>query len=509
MSRKIKTRKLFLLFVMLVSFSLGSVVTSCSSDSEENINDEEQPIANARDTYLLSAGNNNMPTGGRITAEYADAPAGSMIQCIVDDDANTKYKTSHSSFDITWKGTRNILVTSYSLTSATDAPEMDPKSWTLSASNDEEMWIELDIRTAQCFFSRKEEKLFEVTNSIAYRYYKLSIESNHGGLATQIAEWKLMVTPSAENIDDLIQSKGSNSTFDASFKMGTKHKSDLTATREQMQWLADPTQEPGPIKDDRNRVMRWKSFNVTSIFPKGDPVPSDVNQRAIGDCCACATLASFAYIYPGFIKHIIKDNSNQTWTVTLYNPQGQAVEVGVSNLFIGNDTDGLRAVGGRNKEVTWATILEKALIKWLQVYHKEGAQRIWGIGTEYMTAVFTGDGESYAFLKGKLTASEMRRAVEVSLKQGRIVVGGFSRNDVQVDANWRTTAGHAFTFILPDADGSCLFKMRNPWGGITDGVMKVSDDGVVPPLIDMRICAPGDAAPFGKEAKLGGYIPNM
>ena len=35
--------------------------------------------------------------------------------------------------------------------------------------------------------------------------------------------------------------------------------------------------------------------------------------------------------------------------------------------------------------------------------------------------------------------------------------------------------------------------MRNPWGGTTDGVMKVKDDGRIPPMIDLRICAPGAA----------------
>lgn len=509
MNENPKMRKLLFSFALLVFiFSLGSLI-SCSPDSEDDIIDGEQLIGNVRDTYLLSAGNNNMPSGGRITAEYADAPAGSKIQSIVDGDANTKYHTNHSSFSIIWNGTATIRLGSYSLTSAADAPEMDPKAWKLYASNDNKTWIELDAQTDQNFSSRKEEKVYEIDVATNYHYYKLSIVSNHGSAATQIAEWKLVVATPPDNIDDLIRSKGSNSTFSATHKMGTKHMSDLTATAEQLKWLADPAQEPGPIKDDQNREMRWKTFNVTSIYPKGDPVPSDVNQRAVGDCCACATLASFAYIYPGFIKNIIKDHLNQTWTVTLYDPQGKSISVGVSNFFIGNDTDGLRAVGGRNKEVTWATILEKALLKWLQVYHKNGAQRIWGIGTEYMAAIFTGDGESYAFLKGKLTASEMRRAVEVSLKQGRLVVGGFSKSDVQVDENWKTTALHAFTFILPDGDGSCLFKMRNPWGGKTDGVMKVNDDGKVPPLIDLRICAPGVAAPFGKGADLGGYIPNV
>ena len=49
--------------------------------------------------------------------------------------------------------------------------------------------------------------------------------------------------------------------------------------------------------------------------------------------------------------------------------------------------------------------------------------------------------------------------------------------------------------------------MRNPWGGTTDGVMKVKDDGRIPPMIDLRICAPGAAKNYGVGPDLGGYIP--
>lgn len=105
-------------------------------------------------------------------------------------------------------------------------------------------------------------------------------------------------------------------------------------------------------------------------------------------------------------------------------------------------------------------------------------------------------------------SDDLKRAVEVSLKQGRMVIGGFLRSDEPVDENWVSTSGHAFTFILPD-DDSHLFKMRNPWGGKTDGVMKVKDDNRIPPMIDLRICVPGAAKNYGVGPDLGGYIPNF
>lgn len=327
----------------------------------------------------------------------------------------------------------------------------------------------------------------------SYRYYQLSVEANNGGTATQIAEWKLVAMRSyTENINDLIASKGS-STFSAITPMGKQHENDLEATAADLKWLADPTEEPEPFGDNGTK-MAWNTFNVVSLYPNGSPALSDVNQRWVGDCCACAVFASMAYLYPRFIKHIIKDNKDKTYTVTMYDPTGKQIPVGVSgDYFIGNSGD-LGALGGRNKEVTWATILEKAMMKWRQVYL--GSSNVGGIGTEYVSAIFTGDGESVGFGAGALIAEDLQRAVEVSLKQGRLVIGGFTRSGEQVDENWQTTSGHAFTFILPD-DDSHLFKMRNPWGGTTDGVMKVKNDNRIPPMIDLRICAPGAAKNYG------------
>ena len=47
-----------------------------------------------------------------------------------------------------------------------------------------------------------------------------------------------------------------------------------------------------------------------------------------------------AYMYPRYIKHIIKDNKDKTYTVTMYHPLGKKIEVGVTgNYFVGNSGD--------------------------------------------------------------------------------------------------------------------------------------------------------------------------
>ena len=465
-------KRIIFLLVLLIPFCLAG----CSSDDDEGDNGGEGPNEDAPVSYVLGSGNTNMPSSGTIIAQYADAPVGSEIRRLVDDNADTKYVTYHSSFNITWNGNSSKAVTAYSLTSAADTPEMDPKDWTLYGSNDNTTWTELDAQTNQLFAARKEEKSYEVDNATSYRYYRLSVEANNGGAATQIAEWKLVAMRSyTENINDLIASKGS-STFSAITPMGRQHENDREATAADLKWLADPAEEPEPFGDGGTK-MAWNTFNVVSIYPNGNPVMSDVNQRW-----------------------------DKTYTVTMYDPKGKQISVGVGgDYFIGNSGD-LGALGGRNKEVTWATILEKAMIKWNQIY--QGSSNVGGIGTEYVSAIFTGDGESVGFGANALIAEDLQRAVEVSLKQGRLVIGGFTRSGEQVDQNWQTTSGHAFTFILPD-DNTHLFKMRNPWGGTTDGVMKVKDDGRIPPMIDLRICAPGAAKNYGVGPDLGGYIPNF
>lgn len=122
------TTKNIIFFACLTLF-LG--FTSCSSD------DDGDEVENSASPYwVLGIDNKNMPSSGTIIAQYSDASSDYDIGKLVDDNVNTKYLTYHSSFDITWNGNSSIAVESYSLTSAVDSPEMDPKSWTLSGSTD-------------------------------------------------------------------------------------------------------------------------------------------------------------------------------------------------------------------------------------------------------------------------------------------------------------------------------------------------------------------------------------
>ena len=491
------------LLCTLLPLALG--MGGCSDD------DGGEPGGEATSPYwVLGVGNANMPSSGTIVAQYADAPAGSDISKLVDADTDTKYLTHHDRFDITWNGNNSVAVLAYSLTSAADDPEKDPKAWTLSGSLDNKTWKVIDEREGQLFAGRKQTLSYEVENTVAYRYYRLSILANNGSADTQMAEWVLSAATFSGNIDDLMD-YASGSTYTAVTPMGTQHLGDLEAGSADLAWLKDAGQEP-----DSFDGLSWSTFTTGSLYPFGTPSPADVNQHLIGDCCACAVMASMAYLYPKFIKDIIKENGDNTFTVTLYDPKGEPVEVGVSNYFVA-DGSKLGAASGKNDQVTWATVLEKAVIKWHQVY--KGSSNIGGIGTEYVSAIFTGNGSSFAFAPGKLSAAELRRAVSVSLQQRRIVAGGFTQGDKVVNNEYKTVSGHAYSLLLPQ-DDAYLFGMRNPWGmlplanggysdGKEDGVMKIADDGTTTPLIDLRICDPGAAKGYATAGNLEPYAPPL
>ncbi|WP_428303709.1 lamin tail domain-containing protein [Lacipirellula sp.] len=94
-------------------------------------------------------------------------------------------------------GTQRV-VDSYTITSANDAQERDPYSWTLSGSNDGVNYTVVDARTAQSFGSRYETRLYQFTNTTAYEYYKFDIQTRFGATgqvstnALQVAEFELL-----------------------------------------------------------------------------------------------------------------------------------------------------------------------------------------------------------------------------------------------------------------------------------------------------------------------------
>lgn len=78
----------------------------------------------------------------------------------------------------------------YTLTSANDFPERDPIDWNLQASHDGEEWVTLDSRSGEIFEERFQIKVYPLSNTVAYKFYRLNILRARGG-TMQMADWSV------------------------------------------------------------------------------------------------------------------------------------------------------------------------------------------------------------------------------------------------------------------------------------------------------------------------------
>ena len=84
-------------------------------------------------------------------------------------------------------------VNAYSITSANDYHERDPKNWKLQGSNDGNTWTDLDTQSGQTFNDRYETKKYMVYGGASYEYYRLYITDTYDTNNTmiQLSEWTL------------------------------------------------------------------------------------------------------------------------------------------------------------------------------------------------------------------------------------------------------------------------------------------------------------------------------
>ena len=277
--------------------------------------------------------------------------------------------------------------------------------------------------------------------------------------------------------------------------MGRHFESFAAATDEDRAWLANPNNQPD--LSWHGLSGSWTAKTIT-LYPFGSPVPADINQHSIGDCCMCAVFASFAYLYPEWIKTIIHKDGNN-YTVNMFDPKGNPIDVVVDNKMMNGQ------VSSKNDKACWSTIMEKALMKWETRFK---CNKIGGIGTEHAAPPFTGNGDSYSFSPDKLYNSEFDLVVDYALSNGMISVGGFNVGGLMC-GELETITGHAFTVMYPDEDADFKFVMRNPWGngGSIDGKLKIPNKREILKTIDFRLVFPGAQMAQYKKENVGGYTP--
>jgi len=147
--------------------------------------------------------------------QYNNSPAGETVACAFDDDTNTKFLSRNASVWIRIAFSEALVANQYSITSANDSPDRDPKAWRIEGSNNGTTWTALDTKANQTFDKRFQKKFYAFENTTAYQYYRLMITANNGGTLTQLADWLLY--GDEEVGDDVI-----NLTKPANFKVDNR-----------------------------------------------------------------------------------------------------------------------------------------------------------------------------------------------------------------------------------------------------------------------------------------------
>jgi len=309
------------------------------------------------------------------------------------------------------------------------------------------------------------------------------------------------------DIDDLMTKAGGQS-WSSATPMGNHYNGKHVTTSADLTYLGEAGNQP-PVPSGLASSLHLKSFPVT-LYPSGMPSPADINQHNVGDCNGLSALACLAYQVPTFVKDLITDNGGGVFSVAMFDPQGQPLTVTVDSQFLSDSGGHLVAVTGKSGGADWATVLEKAVMKYNVIYHADDT--IEGIGSENVTPLFTGAGNSFSFDRGVLTPDQITRVIKASLACGKFITGGFG-TVIALD-NIQSVTGHGYACYWP-ADAATMLCMRNPWGvnpktaggydSSADGLLNIPSSSTWSQTIDLRVIDSGIAGSAGRTTP---YAPS-
>lgn len=160
------------------------------------------------------------------------------------------------------------VITMYSLTSANDSSNRDPKAWTLKASKDGQNWVVLDQQANQSFASRFAENVYKIDNQEAYAHYRLEITQNNGSTVdTQLADLTLGTGVDTAVGDPFMVtqlSKGPASAWNQKNNVGWTGKAALEATATQ---IGDDAYASNVLFDNLNTEITDDTYLSYVIFP--------------------------------------------------------------------------------------------------------------------------------------------------------------------------------------------------------------------------------------------------
>ena len=469
---------------------------------QSNLAVEYAVVQGAEGTVAITKANGYLPVGILYTEETPTSEKNGLAN-LVDDKLNTYFEVTGTGFEIMWEGAYSTPVCTFEFGLCLGNYQI--RDFWMYVSNDGNTWNGLSWGMG--FGTASADMVAVVNEKARSRYIKLQVRSNHGGTTTRLSEFRMKEDTEADKplltFADVV-AQGTSFTKNETTPMGNHYANKHVTTDADKAWLAKATNEPDLLPSAPGYTLRPYTVN---LYPYGHPVPADVNQLGVGDCSALAVFAEMAYHFPDFIESIITDHKDGTYTVAMFDPQGKPVDVTVQSTFLGDD-NGIGATRGKDGNPNWATVMEKAIMKWNKIYQVN--PDIMGIGSEHVAPLFTGEGNSFAISPNSLLAEQLGQAARLALNEHMIVIGGFNKADLSVNGPLTVTA-HAFSFMFSN-DPAAMFAMRNPWGNSPngkkddDGILNIVNDGVVPPTIDMRIIYPGAALKYAVK-ELTPYIP--
>lgn len=148
-------------------------------------------------------------------ADHAVPASNQLVEKSVDGSVATKWCVVHQNKPLVWQSRYSapLTITGYSLSSADDVPERDPRTWTLEGSADGNLWTLIDSRTLSGtstpvwpFPSRQLKVNFNLPSPVAYAWYRFVFAPSATVPHFQVSEIKLNEPPAANVPTNLIRS---------------------------------------------------------------------------------------------------------------------------------------------------------------------------------------------------------------------------------------------------------------------------------------------------------------
>jgi hypothetical protein len=226
-----------------------------------------------------------------------------------------------------------------------------------------------------------------------------------------------------------------------------------------------------PLLKKHRKDSTYQKVEGTA-FGGGTPSPADVTQGGVGDCYLLAAMAAVARANPSVIEHMIKDNGDGTFDVTLYKDTawfGTKLEkrvVKVTNTFP-VDKNGVpiyakKATGLDGKVALWVMLIEKAYAQ-----REGGYDEIEGGEAGDALQVLTGQKKTQHELDD-FSELQIRSTLDTLVANSYAITASPRRTGDDSDlAKEQDAVGiirkHAYTVLRYDKDVDKII-LRNPWG---------------------------------------------